>query len=94
MAKQIQADKILEETTTIEALDLFFRPIYAFEFAWKLKNKTGVAEFDVVTGSMTNGKALHTRGDKPITRDILFDINADTATSLMPVAAGNVKLVE
>ncbi len=94
MAKQIQADKILEEITTIEALDLFFRPIYAFEFAWKLKNKTGVAEFDGVTGSMTNGKALHTRGDRPITRDILFDINADTATSLMPVAAGNVKIVE
>ena len=94
MAKQIQADKILEERTTIEALDLLFRPIYAFEFAWKLKNKTGVAEFDAVTGSMANGKALHTRGDKPITRDLLFDINADTATSLMPVAAGNVKLIE
>ena len=94
MAKQIQADKILEEITTIEVLDLFFRPIYAFEFAWKLKNKTGVAEFDMVTGGMTNGKVLHTRGDKPITREMLFDINADTATSLMPVAAGNVKLVE
>ena len=94
MAKQIQADKILEEITTIEVLDLFFRPIYAFEFAWKLKNKTGVAEFDMVTGGMTNGKALHTRGDKPITREMLFDINADTATSLMPVAAGNVKLIE
>ena len=94
MAKPIQADKILEETATIEVLDLYFRPIYAFEFAWKAKNKTGVAEFDGVTGSMTNGQALHTRGDKPITRDLLFDINADTATSLMPVAAGNVKLVE
>ena len=94
MARQIQADKILEESATIEVLDLFFRPIYAFEFAWKLKNKTGVAEFDGVTGSMGNGKALHTRGDKPITRDLLFDINADTATSLMPVAAGSVKLVE
>ena len=94
MTRQIQADKILEETATLEVLDLFFRPIYAFEFAWKAKNKTGVAEFDVVTGSMTSGQALHTRGDKPITRDLLFDINADTATSLMPVAAGNVKLVE
>ena len=94
MVKPIQADKILEETTTVEALDLYFRPIYAFEFAWKAKNKTGVAEFDAVTGSMTNGKAVHTRSDKPLTREALFDINADTATSLMPVAAGNVKLVE
>jgi hypothetical protein len=94
MVKQLQADQILEETATIDVLDLFFRPIYAFEFAWKLKNKTGVAEFDVVTGSLASGKALHTRGDKPITRDVLFDINAATATSLMPVAAGNVKLIE
>jgi hypothetical protein len=94
MTKPIQADKILEETATIEVLDLFFRPIYAFEFAWKAKNKTGVAEFDVVTGSLTSGQALHTRGVKPITRENLFDINADTATSLMPVAAGNVKLIE
>jgi hypothetical protein len=94
MTKQIQADKFLEEAAAIEVLDLYFRPIYAFEFAWKAKNKTGVAEFDAVTGSIANGKALHTRGDKPITRETLFDINADTATSLMPVAASSVKLIE
>jgi hypothetical protein len=93
MIKPIQADKILEETTLIETLDLYFRPIYAFEFAWKTKNKTGVAEFDAVTGVMTGGKALHTRSDKDITRESLFDINADTVTSLIPTAAGNVQLV-
>ena len=94
MVKQIQADKILEETTSIEVLDLYFRPIYAFEFAWKAKNKTGVAELDAVTGTLAAGKVLHTRGDKPLTREALFDINADTATSLMPVTAGNVRLIE
>lgn len=93
MIKPIQADKILEETTEIEALDLYFRPIYAFEFAWKPKNKTGVAEFDAVTGVMTSGKALHTRSDKDLTRESLFDINAETVTSLIPTAAGNVQLV-
>lgn len=93
MTKQIQADKFLEEATHIEALDLYFRPVYAFEFAWKPKNKTGVAEFDAVTGNMISGKALHTRSDKAITREELFDINADTVTGLIPTAAGNVKLV-
>jgi hypothetical protein len=92
MTKQIQADKFLEETTAIEALDLYFRPIFAFEFAWKSKNKTGVAEIDAVTGNMTAGKALHTKSDAAVTHDGLFDINADTVTSLMPTA-GNVTLV-
>ena len=92
MTKQIQADKFLEETTNVEALDLYFRPIFAFEFAWKVKNKTGVAEFDAVTGTMINGKALHTKTDKEVTREALFDINAETVTALMPTA-GNVTLV-
>jgi hypothetical protein len=93
MIKPIEADKILEETVAIETLDLYFRPIYAFEFAWKPKNKTGVAEFDAVTGVMTSGKALHTKSDKDITRESLFDINAETVTALIPAAAGNVQLV-
>ena len=93
MVKPIQADKILEEIVEIETLDLYFRPIYAFEFAWKPKNKTGVAEFDAVTGVMTSGKALHTKSDKDITRESLFDINAESVTSLIPAAAGNVQLV-
>jgi hypothetical protein len=93
MIKPIQADKILEETVAIETLDLYFRPIYAFEFAWKPKNKTGVAEFDAVTGAMISGKALHTKSDRDITRESLFDINTETVTSLIPAAAGNVQLV-
>ncbi len=92
MVKQIQADKFLEETTNIETLDLYFRPVFAFEFAWKPKNKTGVAEIDGVSGNLTNGKALHTKSDKAVTHEGLFDINAETATSLMPTAS-NVTLM-
>ncbi len=95
MVKQIQADKVLEETTDIQTLDLYFRPIYAFEFAWKAKNKTGVAEFDAVTGTLNaGGKALHARSDTSITRESLFDINPETVTALIPTVAGGVKLVE
>jgi hypothetical protein len=94
MLKQIQADKVLEEATNIETLDLYFRPVYAFEFAWKPKNKTGVAEFDAVTGSLISGKAIHTKSEMPITQAGLFDLNAETITSLFPTTANNVKLVE
>lgn len=93
MIKQIQADKILEEVARIDTLDLYFRPIYAFEFAWKPKNKTGVAEFDAVTGAMTNGKALHAKSDKPLSREALFDISTETATTLMPSATMSAKLI-
>ena len=58
MLKQVQADRMLEEATTIETFDLYFRPVYAFELAWRPKNKTSVAEFDGVTGNMIAGKTL------------------------------------
>ncbi len=93
MIKQVQADRLLEESTTIETLDLYFRPVYAFELAWRPKNKTAVAEFDGVTGNMLAGKTVH-GGSAPLSPENLFDITAETAPSLVPTAAGNVKLVE
>jgi hypothetical protein len=93
MAKQIQADKVLEEATTIETCDLYFRPVYAFELAWRPKNKTAVAEFDGVTGALINGKVLRTGSPTPLTPEALFDINADTVASLFPSTVGNVQLV-
>lgn len=93
MAKQIQADKILEDTVEINTLDLYFRPIYAFEFTWKTKSKTGIAEFDAATGNMIAGKVVRGKVEKPITTAELFDINPETVTSLVPTTAGNVKLI-
>ncbi len=93
MVKQVQADQVLEEATTIETLDLYFRPVYAFELAWRPKNKTSVAEFDSVTGAMIAGKTVRT-GSTPLVAENLFDITPETAPSLVPTAAGNVKLVE
>jgi hypothetical protein len=78
MVKQVQADQVLEESTTIETLDLYFRPVYAFELAWRPKNKTAVAEFDGATGSMTAGKTMRT-GNAALTPETLFDITAETA---------------
>jgi hypothetical protein len=93
MVKQIQADKILQDDVEINTLDLYFRPIYAFEFTWKTKSKTGIAEFDAATGNMLAGKVARGKADKPITKEELFDINNETVTSLVPTTAGNVKLV-
>lgn len=92
MTKQIQADKILEEGTTVETCDLYFRPVYAFELAWRPKNKIAVAEFDGVTGAMINGKVIRS-GGAMLAPEALFDINADNIASLFPSTVGDIQLV-
>jgi hypothetical protein len=93
MVKLIQADKMLEEATTVETFDLYFRPVYAYELTWRPKNKTAVAEFDGVTGAMINGKTVRTGSTTPLSPEALFDINADTVVSLFPSTVSNVQIV-
>ena len=92
MVKPIQADKVLEESTTVETCDLYFRPVYAFEFAWRPKNKTAVAEFDGVTGAMISGKVIRT-GGAMLAPEALFDIHADNIASLFPATVSSVQLI-
>jgi len=94
MLKPVQADVIFEEVVTIEAIDLYYRPIFAFEFRWKPKDKTAVAEFDGVTGDMRNAKSLRQQMNLPISRDALFDIGADTIGMLVPGGNIAVKLAK
>ena len=92
MAKQIQADQLLEESTMVEACDIYFRPVYAFELAWRPKNKTAVAEFDGVTGAMIAGKVMRS-GGAMLAPEELFDINAENIASLFPATVSSVQLV-
>jgi hypothetical protein len=92
MAKQIQADKLLEESTIVESCDIYFRPVYAFELAWRPKNKTAVAEFDGVTGAMITGKVMRS-GGAMLAPEELFDINAENIASLFPATVSSVQLV-
>jgi len=93
MVKQIQADKMLEESTAVETFDLYFRPVYAFELTWRPKNKTAIVEFDGVTGAMITGKTIHTGSSAPLSPESLFDINADSVNSLFPSTVSNVQVV-
>jgi hypothetical protein len=68
---------------------LYFRPVYAFEYKWETKGKTAVAEFDGLTGTMTTGGiTLRQQVEKVITRDLIFDLGAMTASMLIP--GGNI----
>ena len=84
MLKPVQADTITEESMTLEHIDLYYRPWWAFEFHWKPKDKRGVVEIDAVTGQIRPGQALLPKLQRMVSRDALFDIGADTVGLLVP----------
>jgi hypothetical protein len=94
MLKPLQADVVHEESITFEHIDLYYRPWWAFEFHWKVKDKKGVVEMDAVTGELRNSQALMARLSRTVTRDSLFDIGADTVGLLVPGGSIAVKVAK
>jgi hypothetical protein len=92
MLKPVQADRILEESLTLETIDLCYRPIWAFEFHWQSKDKRGVVEIDGVTGAIRQGGSLLPQLTKIVSREALFDIGADTIGLLVPGGSIAVKV--
>ncbi|HOT08036.1 MAG: hypothetical protein A4E45_01684 [Methanosaeta sp. PtaB.Bin039] len=87
MLRPIQADEIHTESVDIKKIELYFRPVYAFEYKWEAKGKTAVAEFDGLTGAMaTGGITLRQQVEKVVTRDLIFDLGETTAGMLIPGA--------
>ena len=92
MMKPVQADRMIEESLVLENTDLYYRPIWAFEFHWRPKDKSGVVEIDALTGEMRQGESLMPQLSKMVTRDALFDIGADTVGLLVPGGSIAVKV--
>lgn len=92
--KPVQADQMLEESVTLEATDLYYRPIWAFEFTWQGKGKQGIVEIDSVTGQTRQGKALVGSIKGMLSRDLLFDVGADTVGLFIPGGSIAVKLAK
>jgi hypothetical protein len=90
--KPMQADRILEETIVLQTTDLYYRPVWAFEFAWK--EKRGVMEVDSITGDAKSGKAMLSQMKGMLNRDLLFDIGADTVGLFVPGGSIAVKLAK
>jgi len=91
----VRAQVIHEERVDVEAIEVNFRPVYAFEYEWAAKSKRVVLEFDALTGEMrTGGKKLSDQIKSVLTRDLLFDVTADAAGMLVPGGSIAVKLVK
>jgi hypothetical protein len=93
LMKTIQADQIFEQSIDVTDVILYYRPVYAFEFLWKTRDKRSVVELDALTGEL---RAEPGHMQKQIVRvldnDDLFDIGADAIGTFVPGANIAVKL--
>lgn len=90
--KPVQADRIIEESISLQTTDLYYRPVWAFEFAWR--DKRGIIEIDAITGHAQAGKQMMGQVKGMLSRDVLFDIGADTVGLFVPGGSIAVKLAK
>ena len=89
------ADQILEEEVVVDCLDLYYRPVYAFEYVWQAKDKRATVEVDGLTGEFkATGKAFGSQLKRVLNRDVLFDIGAETINLVVPGGAIALKLTK
>ena len=81
--RKIEADRIIEEKVHLEAIDLFYRPVYAVRYRWQ--QKEAVVEVDAVTGeTQTGGATFEAYVGKLVDRDFLLDAGVEAANMFIP----------
>jgi hypothetical protein len=79
------ADEVLEEEVVVDSLELYYRPVYAFEYVWQAKDKRATVEVDGLSGEFkSTGKAFGDQLKRVLNRDVLFDIGADAMNLVLP----------
>jgi hypothetical protein len=93
LMKTIQADKIYEQRIEVEKVILYLRPVYAFEFYWKSRDKRQVIEFDALTGELrAEAGQIKRQLTDVLENDDLFDIGSDVVGTFVPGANIAIKL--
>jgi hypothetical protein len=91
--KQIKADRVLTDEVTVERLDLYYRPVFAFQYRWHTKEKEAILEYDGLSGQwQTDGRTYQQYLGRLADPDFLFDVGADTLDVLVPGGGIAVKL--
>ena len=93
-AEAIDASSIQDERCTFDKLFLYYRPVFAFEYAWNSAGKVGVIEIDGLTGDVVeSGEWFRDKIDRVMTRDMLFDLGAEVASAAIPAGGIAVKVL-
>ena len=82
---KIEADKVLEESVAFDALDICYRPVYAFRY--RRQGKEAVLEVDGVTGEVKLGGAtFEALLGKVLEPRFLLEVGAETVNLFIPGA--------
>lgn len=82
---RIDADVVSEETVRLEAIELYYRPVYAFRFRWQ--GKEAIVEFDALNGeARTGGSTFEQHLGKLLEPSFLLDVGAEAANMFIPGA--------
>ncbi|MEM7335812.1 MAG: hypothetical protein AAF490_27285 [Chloroflexota bacterium] len=93
MMQQITADRIIEDSLEVEKVDLYYRPVYAFQYRWHTKEKEATLEYDGLTGNLqTGGQTFQQYVGKVMDTDFLFDVGVDTIDLFVPGGGLAIKL--
>ena len=83
---KIEADRLIEESTSFEAVDLCYRPIYAFRY--RRQGKEAVVEVDGCTGEVRLGGAtFEAYLGKVLEPRFLLEVSAETLNIFLPGAS-------
>lgn len=95
MMRQIQADRVIEDNLEIERVDLYYRPVFAFEYRWLSREKDAILEYDGLTGQLeAGGKTFQQYMGKLLDPEFLFDVGVDTVDLFVPGGGLAVKLAK
>ena len=85
LGPKIEADRLIEETVSFEAIDLYYRPTYAYRY--RRAGKEAVVEVDGVTGEVKLGGAtFEAYLGKMLDTRFLLEVGAETVNLFIPGA--------
>lgn len=85
LVRRVVADEITEEVLEVQRLDLYYRPVYAFQYRWISKEREAFMEYDALNGKFTtDGKSFQEYAEAPIDAELVADLDAETVSQLVP----------
>ena len=86
---------MLFRSVEVTCVDLYYHPIYAYQYRWKSKAKEAIIEIDGMTGEVGVGSRIFDEYlGRMLDRNFLFDIGADAAGMFVPGGSVAVKLAK
>jgi hypothetical protein len=90
----VNAFEIGNDRIEFERTHMFLRPVFAFEFRWAPADKVGVIEVDGLTGEVVeDGRWFKDKLNRIMTRDMLVEVGAELASSIIPGSGAAVKVI-